>query len=217
MPVDLAALVDPSSTVVVTMECQRGVIGDLSPFAELCDAAAAGGVLTNGPRLCEAARVAGVRVLHCTAERRADGAGSVANCLMLAAASRPRTDDRGIVSGTPGADLVAEFGPEPADLMVPRVHGLTPFTSTSLDQLVRNLGARTIVVTGVSLNIGVLGLVISAVDLGYQVVVASDAVAGVPLAYGRTILDGTIALLATVAGTDDIVAAWADHAPEGRG
>lgn len=208
MGTDLAALIDPSHTVVVTMECQRAVIGDLSPFAALRDAAAEAGVLTNGPRLCAAARAAGVRVLHATAERRPDGAGSVANCRMLAASARAGDDGRSIVSGTPGVELVADFGPAPEDLVVPRLHGLTPFTSTSLDQLIRNLGAGTVVVVGVSVNIGVLGLVISAVDLGYQVVVADDAVAGVPLEYGRTVLDNTVSLLATRAPTDAIVAAW---------
>ncbi len=208
MATDLTALVDPATTVVITMECQRAVIGDLSPFDELRDAAAAAGVLRNGPRLCAGARAAGVRVLHATAERRADGAGSVTNCRMLAASARPRDDGRSILSGTPGAELVASFGPEPEDLVVPRLHGLTPFTSTSLDQLARNLGARTLVVAGVSVNIGVLGLVISAVDLGYQVVIAEDAVAGVPLEYGRLVLDNTVALLATRASTDAIVSAW---------
>jgi len=206
---DLAALVDPTRTVVITMECQRAVIGDLTLFAELRDAAIEVGVFTNGPRLCAGARAAGVRVLHATAERRSDGAGSVTNCRMLAASARAGDDDHSILSGTPGAELVAEFGPEPEDLVVPRLHGLTPFTSTSLDQLVRNLGATTVVVVGVSVNIGVLGLVISAVDLGYQVVVVDDAVAGVPLDYGRVVLDNTIALLATVTSTDDILAVWA--------
>lgn len=215
MVTDLAALIDPTRTVVVTMECQRAVIGDLTPFGALRDAAAEAGVLTNGPRLCAGARSAGVRVLHATAERRRDGAGSVANCRMLAASARAGDDEHSILSGTPGAELVAEFGPEPEDLVVPRLHGLTPFTSTSLDQLVRNLGATTVVVLGVSVNIGVLGLVISAVDLGYQVVVVDDAVAGVPLDYGRVVLDNTISLLATVVSTDDILGVWAGASPAG--
>ena len=41
--------------------------------------------------------------------------------------------------------------------MVSRLHGMTPFTSTSLDQILRNLGIRTVVATGVSVNLGVIG------------------------------------------------------------
>ena len=47
----------------------------------------------------------------------------------------------------------------------------------------------TVVAIGVSLNVGVLGLVLSAVDLGYQVVVPTDAVAGVPEAYASLLRD----------------------------
>jgi biuret amidohydrolase len=59
----------------------------------------------------------------------------------------------------------------------------------------------------VSVNVGVLGLCIEAVNLGYQVVVASDAVTGVPLGYADTVLKNSIALVASVRPVDDIVRA----------
>lgn len=204
----LADLLDPAATTVVTLECQRGVIGDLSPFAELRDAAVGEGVLDNGPALCRAARSAGSRVVHAIALHRADGAGGAANCRMLMAAHRARENGQGVIEGTPAADLVPAFGPQPEDIVLSRLHGLTPFTATSLDQVLRNLGTRTVVPAGVSLNIGVLGLVISAVDLGYDVVVPTDAVAGVPAEYGNAVLRGTLGLLATLATTAEITAAW---------
>lgn len=202
-------LVAPAHTAVLTMECQRGIIGDLSAFDDLRDAAEAGGVLANGPTVVTAARAAGARVVHCTAERREDGAGSIANCRMLAGAESLHARGGGIQEGTPGAELVPGFGPSTADIVVPRLHGLTPFTATSLDQTLRNLGVTTVVAVGVSLNIGVLGLALSAVDLGYQAVVVTDAVAGVPLDYGHQILGGTLGLLATLVSTEELVAAWA--------
>lgn len=205
---DVGGLVAPAQTAVLTMECQRGIVGDLSAFAELRGAADAGGVLTNGPTVLNAARAAGARVVHCTAERRPDGAGSLANCRMLAGAEALHAQGGGIEQGTPGAELVPGFGPERSDIVVPRLHGLTPFTATSLDQTLRNLGVTTVVAIGVSLNIGVLGLTLSAVDLGYQAVVVTDAVAGVPLEYGHQILSGTLGLLATLVTTDELVAAW---------
>lgn len=189
------------------MECQRGVCGDLAGFPALAEAAATG-VVPNGSRLVKAARSGGVRVIHATAVHRADGAGSVTNCRMLAAATKQHDANRGIVEGSEGAALIAGFGPEPDDIVISRLHGLTPFTSTSLDQILRNLGVTTVVAVGVSLNVGVLGLVLSAVDLGYQVVVPTDAVTGVPVDYGRTVLDGTISLLATLTKVDELLAVW---------
>lgn len=207
MPVDLRSLVDPASTAVLTMELQRGVTGDLSAMPELAAEVRASGLLDNVARLCAAARAAGARVVHCTAVYRADGLGSKANS-RIQAASRKLNQER-LAIGSPGAEVMPEIGPQPSDIEVARIHGMTPFTSTSLDQILRNMGITTIIATGNSVNIGVLGLVLTGVDLGYQVVVPRDAVAGVPKEYADAVLENTIGLLATVCTTDDIIAAWA--------
>src|SRR5687767_1615570 len=88
MPIDLRALLDPAHTAVVTMELQRGVVGDLSPMRELADEAAARGVLEQAGKLVRAARAAGVKVVHCTAEFRDDGAGATVNAPLLAAVAK---------------------------------------------------------------------------------------------------------------------------------
>ena len=64
-----------------------------------------------------------------------------------------------------------------------------------------------LVVTGVSVNLGVLGLCIEAVNLGYQVVLAADAVAGTPRAYAESVIRETLSLICTVATTAEIIAA----------
>ena len=65
-----------------------------------------------------------------------------------------------------------------------------------------------VVAVGNSVNIGVLGLVVCAVDLGYQVVVPRDAVVGVPVEYGESVIDNTLALLATLTTSEAIVDLW---------
>jgi nicotinamidase-related amidase len=187
------------------MELQQGVVGGRSAFVDLAAAADAGQVVRHAGELVRAARRAGVPVVHCTAELRTDGAGSVANCRLLAAALRHPDH---VAVGSPGAALVPELGPEPSDLVCPRLHGVSPFIGTPLDRWLRNLGATVVVVAGVSLNVGVLGLVIEAVNLGYEVVVAEDAVCGVPESYARAVLDHTVPLLATVAPVADVTACW---------
>lgn len=207
MPVDLRSLVDPASTAVLTMELQRGVTGDLSAMPELAEEVRASGLLDNVARLCDAARTAGARVVHCTAVYRADGQGSKANS-RIQAASRKLNQER-LAIGSPGAEVMPEIGPQPSDIEVARIHGMTPFTSTSLDQILRNMGVTSIIATGNSVNIGVLGLVLTGVDLGYQVIVPRDAVAGVPKEYADAVIENTIGLLATVCTTDEIIEAWA--------
>jgi nicotinamidase-related amidase len=205
MPVDLAALIDPSHTAVLTMELQNGVVGAESPLRELADAAAAANVVANAAKVVRAARGAGARVVHCTFEARADRAGSMANAPFLRwlAKSEPH-----LLPGSNAAALVLELGPEPSDVICMRRHGLTPFPGTDLDPTLRNLGVHTVVVTGMSVNVGILGMVVNAVDLGYEAVVVTDAVAGIPAAYAQAVVDNTLAALATRATSDEIVAVW---------
>jgi nicotinamidase-related amidase len=77
-----------------------------------------------------------------------------------------------------------------------------------LDALLRNSGITSLVVAGVSLNVAIPNLVFDAVNRSYQVIVATDAVAGTPAAYGEQVLANCLQLVATLAATEDLVAAW---------
>jgi len=60
----------------------------------------------------------------------------------------------------------------------------------------------------VSLNVGVLGAVIEAVGLGYEVSVPTDAVAGVPGDYGAAVLRHSLTPLALLATVDELSGLW---------
>ena len=205
MPVDLSDLAVPERCAVLTMEIQRGVVGDLTSFPELAAAAAGVGLVANTARLLAGARRRQVPVVHCTAEFRADRAGTSVNCQLIAAMVR---NPAHLLAGTPPTELVDGLGPEPGDLVSTRLHGVSPFSGTSLDTWLRNLGVRTVVATGVSINLGVLGLAIEAVNLGYTVVVPRDAVAGIPAAYADALLDNTFPLISTLTTVDGLLEAW---------
>lgn len=205
MPIDLADVARPAHTGVLTMEIQRGVVGDLSAYPQLADAAAKVGVITNTARLLSDCRKRGVPVIHCTAEFRADRAGTAVNSQLMAAALR---NPDHMLAGTPPVELVPELGPVSTDLISPRLSGVSPFSGTSLDTWLRNLGVRTVVACGVSVNLGVLGLVIEAVNLGYQVVVPRDAVAGIPEPYAEAVLDNTFPLVSTLTTVNLLLEAW---------
>jgi nicotinamidase-related amidase len=205
VPIDLRELAAPARCAVLTMEIQRGVIGDLSAFPQLAEAAREVGVVPNTVRLLAAARSRRIPVVHCTAEFRADRAGTTVNCQLVAAVVR---NPDHLLVGTPPTELVEGLGPEPGDLVSSRFHGVSPFTGTSLDTWLRSLRVRTVVATGVSVNLGVLGLAIEAVNLGYSVVVPRDAVAGLPAEYADAVLDQTVPLIATVTTVDAVLDAW---------
>ena len=204
MPLDLDALLDPAHTAIVTSEVQNGVVGEPSALPALAEAARAE-MLPNLVRLLPVARKAGVQVVHCTAYRRDDGKGANRNARLFAGVKKSPV---GLLPGTAAVEVLAELGPEPEDLVLTRTHGLNPMGGTDLDAVLRNLGIRTIVPTGVSVNIAITNLVMDAVNLGYDVVVPREAVTGLPQDYADAMIDNTLALLATIVTTDDLVAAW---------
>jgi len=204
MAIDLGELLDPARTAVVTSEVQNGVVGERSALPALAEAAAVE-MLPNLARLLPAARAAGAQVVHCTAYRRADGKGANTNARLFGGVRRSPV---ALLPGTVEVEVVPALGPEPSDLVLTRTHGLNPMGGTDLDPVLRNLGVGTIVVTGVSVNVAVTNLVMDAVNHGYQVVLPRDAVCGIPQDYADAVIDNTLALLATVVTTDDVIAAW---------
>src|SRR5438270_9852296 len=205
MPLDLYELVAPARTAVVTSEVQRGVVGDASALPELARAFRESGAITCAAEGVKAARLAGVKVIHCVAHNRGDRLGGNTNARLFAALRRSAI---GLVEGTPAVEVVPEVGVEQSDLVLPRLHGLSPMAGTELDPVLRNMGVHTIVAVGVSVNVAIQNLAFDAVNNGYQVVIPRDAVAGVPAAYADAVLDNTLSLVATLTTTADLVRIW---------
>src|ERR1700761_1513206 len=140
MPPNLQDLLTPAETVVLTVEMQRGVIGDrVTAFGggALLEAVQKAGSIPAAQRLVRAARAAGARVVHATISLRADRAGLARNNRMIAAILRQTGQ---MLEGTPATELIPELEAGPSDIIVNRVHGLTPFGGTELDAVLRNMG-----------------------------------------------------------------------------
>lgn len=207
MPIDLRTLLDPASTAIVTIECQRGVVGTGGALGALAAEVRDSGLLPRIGRVLAAARSAKIPVIHGTVVRRTDGGGSTVNCRMLAAARK--AGGPGLIAGSEPAMLATELGPAESDYLVARHHGVSVFHDSELDSILRSLGTRTVVLLGVSVNIAVTGTTIEAVNRGYQVVVPNDGVAGVPREYAEAVIENTLRNLATVPNCDELVAAFA--------
>ncbi|MFE0513928.1 cysteine hydrolase [Streptomyces sp. NPDC058964] len=199
---ELGELLDPASTVLLTVECQQGVVGPDSALPELAREARASGALGNIARLVAAAHDSGLQVIHAVAERRPDGRGANRNARLFRAAERLPVQQ---LSGTTAVRVAAPIEVAEDDFVVRRLHGLSPIQGTDVDALLRNLGCRTLVVTGVSANVAVPNAVFDAVNRGYTVVVPRDAIAGVPSDYTPAMIRNTLTLVATVATTDEVL------------
>ena len=204
MPVDLNQLLDPQHTAVLVMECQEGIVGGGAALGALGEAVQRHGTIAHIAQVLEAARAVRVPIFYLTVARRADSGGAVANCLLLALGRKGEP----LLPGSKRQAVVDALAPRAGDYVLTRFHGVTPFHATELDQLLRNLGVRTVVATGVSVNVGVTGLTIEAVNSGYQVVIPRQAVTGTPDEYVESVLSHTLRLLATITSVDEVVAAW---------
>ena len=207
MAVELSFLVDPAHTVLVTQECQNGVIGEPAALPQLAEIARRQ-MVPNAARLAVAAREAGVPVVHCVAARRRDGRGSNSNARLFKAMLKMPV---ALEPGSAAVQVIPEIGVDENDVVLTRLHGLGPMGGTDLDAVLRNLGANTIVGVGVSVNVGMIDFAFDAVNSGYQFVMPRDAVAGVPEAYAEAVLDNTLSLVATLCTTDEVLAVWRDR------
>jgi nicotinamidase-related amidase len=194
---------DPATTALVVVECQNGVVGQGSALPALADAAAA--ILPVIGRVAQAARKARAPVLHLTFVPAYGGLSMNGNTPLqhgIAGATSGWTAD-GL-----GTQVVDEIGVEPGDLVLPRHSGMSPTHSTELFALLRNLGVRTVVLAGVSLNVAIPSAAIELADEGFSVVIARDTVAGTPAEHADSVLRYTLRFLATITTADEVIAAW---------
>jgi nicotinamidase-related amidase len=203
MPIDLGQLLAPEHTALITSEMQRGVIGDLASLPELGKAAAV--AVPQIAALVEAARKAQVDVVHCTAERRADNRGANANARLFRAMAKLQIS---MARGSDAWQVIPEISVAESDIVLSRLHGLSPFAGTDLDPILRNLGVTTVVATGVSINVALQNLTFDLVNAGYQVVLPRDAVAGFPQEYVEMVFANTLGAVATLPTTAEVLAAW---------
>ncbi len=202
---ELEDLVRPERAAVLTMEVQRGVVGDLASVPVLAEQVAKVGLVEKTAALLAGARRQGAAVVHCRAAFRRDRAGSFRNVPMV---NRLLENPDHLVLGSPEAELVPELGPEESDLDSLRLHGMSPFFGTSLDPMLRSAGVSTVIPTGVSLNVGIPGLVIEAINRGYRVVLPTDCVTGYPAEYAAAVLEHGLARITTQTTSEKILAAW---------
>ncbi len=186
------------------MEMQKGVLARSGPLRPLAEAVERHGVIRRGSFLLDAARERGIQVVHCTAAFRADRLGTPVNTPLIASLLKDPTH---MLEGSEAVEVIPQWW-DASDLENRRYHGVAPFTATDLDSQLRAMSVATLVVMGVSLNLGVTGLCVEAVNLGYRVVVVNDAVAGFPEDYASAVLNHTLSLIAKPMTAEQVVALW---------
>jgi nicotinamidase-related amidase len=191
---------------LVMMECQVQMIGE--------DAAAAGaglarhaverGMIDNIAALAAVFRARRLPVMHCLFLPRRDMAGTSINSPIFAGS---RWKNRSLEpDGSHDPNPVhPKLGPEPEDFVLSRAHGLEAFHDTELDALLRNQHVETVVLCGVSTNIGIPGTALGGLNRGYTMVVPEDCTAGAWQEAHDFSINHTVPLLATVTSSPAVL------------
>ncbi|MHC4133271.1 MAG: cysteine hydrolase family protein [Planctomycetota bacterium] len=95
--------------------------------------------------------------------------------------SRLPAKERGaLVRGKWGVQIIEELAPQDADMVIMK-KGYGGFFQTPLDRILRNLGIKTLVASGVLTNFCVETTIREAVGYGYDVILVNDATASFDL------------------------------------
>jgi nicotinamidase-related amidase len=193
---------DPDKTALLFIECQRGVVGDLSVLPALADSARP--VLATMGRLAAGARQAGVQVAHLTYLPLAGGrSANRRSPLMQATASNSVWDD-----SHPAMEIVPEIGVGPDDLVLPRHQGISPVHRTEVLAMLRNLGITEVVMAGVSTNLAIPLAAAGAADEDFAVTIPTDGCVGTPPEHHASMLKHSLAFVARLATVDELLAEW---------
>jgi nicotinamidase-related amidase len=193
---------DPRTTALLFVECQRGVVGDLSVLPALAESARP--ALAAMGRLAAGARAAGVQVAHLTYLPLAGGRSASQRSPLIRATSATA----GWSDGHPALEVVPEIGVGPDDLVLPRHQGISPVHRTEVLAILRNMGMEHVVVGGVSTNLAVPAVAVGAADEDFDVTVATDACVGTPAEHHASMLRHSLAFVARLATADELLAEW---------
>jgi len=202
MPV--RGLEDVTTVALLTIECQNGATNpEYSGSDGLPGQAEERNIISRLAALSDVCRKLSIPVFHSTLAHRPDWAGSNINSGLLGR-NRKR---RRMVTATAEVELNPRLEARPEDFILERMHGVTAFYGTPLDQLLRNCGVKTLIIAGVSTNLGIPGATIEAVNRGYSVVVPEDCTAGVWPEAHQFIIEQFLPPLAVISSSAEIIEA----------
>jgi gluconolactonase len=195
---------DANRSALIIQDLQNDVIIEGGAFADsgAPEHAKSQNVVENVKRLAEAARRAGMPVIHVHYIVEEGAPGLKQNAPLFAGVK----DANALVRGSWGAAPAEGLEPQPGDHVVEKMR-MNGFYETRLDALLRGLGAETIVITGAWTNMSIEHTARHGADAGYEVVVVSDGTSTTGDEWQHAALNYALTNVGRVASTDDVAAA----------
>ncbi len=203
-PTDLSLSVDRAALLLVEMQndiVHESNVGERGLGGVLAIQVQKRGVIAKLQVLTAAARARGVPVLYINFCGK-PGFPRPNTRLHRLSASKPR-----LVEATWGVRVHEALTPQPQDFVLERTVGVDGSYGTQLYPVLRQLGRTTMIMTGVSTNLAVEGIVRASVNRGFDVIVVEDCCASYPDEWHRFSVENIMPLLATVTSSDAVLAA----------
>jgi nicotinamidase-related amidase len=166
---------DPATTAVLLIEYQN----EFTSEGGVLHGAVSGvmdktGMLPKTVALVEAARAAGVTIMHAPITF---APGYTELSRHPYGILKGVVDGNAFVKGTWGAAIVDDLSPEEGDIVIEGKRGLDTFASTNLDFILRSKGIETVIIGGFLTNCCVESTMRSAYENGYRVITLTDCTA----------------------------------------
>jgi gluconolactonase len=195
---------DARRSALIIQDLQNDVITDGGAFADsgAPQHAKSQNVVENVKRLADAARKAGVPVIHIHYIVEDGAIGLKLNAPLFAGIKEANA----LVRGSWGAAPVEGLEPQPGDHVVEKMR-MNGFHDTRLDILLRGLGADVLVITGAWTNMSIEHTARHGADAGYEVIVVADATSTTGDEWQHAALNYAMTNVGRVAATNEVAEA----------
>jgi nicotinamidase-related amidase len=181
---------DPKKTALVLIDLQNAIVG-MNPVPHTAEQ-----VVENSRKLAEAFRAHGAPVVYVRVDL---------NDFMNLPVDQPHN-----LGDKPLPAAASEIAPsaafQPGDILVTKRHW-GAFAGTDLEQQLRTRGVDTVVLTGISTNIGVESTARQGTGLGFAFVLVEDACSSQNAEHHRFAFENIFPRLTRVRTTDEVLAA----------
>ena len=182
---------DPKKTALVVIDLQQGIVArQTAPYTP-------SQVIERSDRLAKRLRARGGTIVYVRVDMN--------NFLQLPV-DQPSRDPNAPPLPAAASELVAEAGFQTGDVFITKRHW-GAFAGTELEQVLRQRGIDTIVLTGISTNAGVESTARQETGLGFALVVVEDACSSTDAESHKFAFEKTFPRLTRVRSTEEVIAA----------
>jgi nicotinamidase-related amidase len=191
----MTLMLDPRRCAFLAMDFQHDILAVTPQYREKH-------LLETVTRVLDAARHTSATIVYITVSFRDDYADAPAHSPLFQAEKV-----RGVMKvGSPGAAICEELTPQTGDLVINK-HGVDPFNSTHLANVLRARDVETLVLMGVWTNYVVEATARTGADSGYRIIVVTDGCASDTEDHHQFFITQILPMLGTAATASDVIAA----------